>query len=169
MNIIRTPLATRIIWHTGPVLVALATLMALQYIDTTVFPVVSDFTVLKSYETPDGVVLEGVLTKKRNCEFIGINAYTNSVKLVGVRFMDEPKPGSVKPDTTRAVRIQMWGPWVIEDHNAATVSFTVRHKCHPVWNHVTDLGTFDLPSINRVMNSAPFAIPTPSTTEGEAK
>jgi len=132
-------LAQRIAWHVGPVLAALLALVIAKEIDTRMFPVVTDFVITSMREDSTGVLIEGRLNKVRDCRFLEVVAYGDQSRPVQVQFMDR-QDGSIP--TTRAVRVQMWGPWHIATGGASLVTLMARHECHALWDHSTALTNF---------------------------
>lgn len=132
-------IASRIAWHVGPLLAALLVFVIAKEVDTRFFPVVADFEITSMRQDGAGVLIEGRLNKLRDCRFVEVVAYGDESSPAQVQFMDRPV-GSLP--TTRAVRVQLWGPWHIATGGAKSVTLIARHECHVLWDHSTTLTNF---------------------------
>lgn len=124
----------RTLWHVGPILAAALVLMLVKFVDQSI-PVVTNFNITNQVVIPTGVMIEGTMEKQRDCEFQEVLAYANK-RPVQVRFLDKDESS---PSYTRAVRVQLWGPWEINSGTARTVTIYARHSCHIFWGHTTEL------------------------------
>ena len=116
------------------------------------FPVVQDFKVTSQKELPNGgLMIEGTMEKLRDCKFSEVTAYTQDGHQVHVNFLDKP---ANSPTTTRAVRIQAWGPWEVYSGKSPSVSLYARHACHMFWSQTTKLT-----DINLVVVKEPVLMP----------
>lgn len=121
----------RIAWHITPLAAAISCVFVFKYVDQS-FEVVKDFRITNQSLTPYGVLIEGSMNKERNCTFKEVVAYTSGGAQIPVKFLDKPQG---YPDTTRAVRVQMWGPWELVSGNAQTIYLYAHHSCHILWPH----------------------------------
>ena len=129
----------RIAWHVAPVLAALLTFVLAKEIDTRAFPVVTDFVVLNMRDDGSGVVVDGTMHKRRDCRFLEVVAYGDVSAPVHIKFLDRLEGSQ---PFTRAVRVQLWGPWRIEPDGSKIVTLVARHACHSLWDHSTVLTSF---------------------------
>ena len=134
----------RLAWHIGPVLAAALVLVLIKTIDQSI-PVVSNFNVTNQVIIPHGVLIEGTLEKQRDCEFLEVTAYANR-RPVPIKFLDKPEGAT---NYSRAVRVQLWGPWEIESGTARTVTLYARHSCHIFWSHTTELTKLSIIGIDK--------------------
>lgn len=134
-----TRVIRRIAWHVAPVLAALLTFVLAKEIDTRVFPVVTDFVVLNMRDDGSGVVVDGTMHKRRDCRFLEVVAYGDVSAPVQIKFLDRLEGSQ---PFTRAVRVQLWGPWRIEPDGSKVVTLMARHACHSLWDHSTVLTSF---------------------------
>jgi len=132
-------LSARIAWHVGPVLAALIALVIAKEVDTRYFPAVTDFIITSMRQDQTGVLIEGQLNKVRDCRFLEVVAYGDQSRPVQVQFLDR-QDGSIP--TTRAVRVQMWGPWHVTTGSASLITLMARHECHALWDHSIILTNF---------------------------
>ena len=124
----------RLVWHVGPILAAALVLLLVKTVDQSI-PVVTNFNVTNQTVIHTGVIVEGTMEKQRDCEFLEVTAYANK-KPVPIRFLDKDENA---PTYSRAVRVQLWGPWEISSGSARTVTLYARHSCHIFWGHTTEL------------------------------
>jgi hypothetical protein len=90
------------------------------------FPVVTDFRITEVVEQVDSTVdIYGSFSKVRDCEFVGVVAYSGPT-LVRVSFVDGE--GRLYPDVTRLARKQFFGPWRLEP-KTAQLELYVTHNC----------------------------------------
>ena len=129
----------RMAWHVGPVMAALLAFLIAKEIDTRLFPVVTDFSLTRLQPDAGGVTIQGTLHKRRDCRFVEVVAYGDESRPVQLTFLD--RPAGAQP-TTRAVRVQLWGPWHVASDGARIVTLVARHECHALWDHSTILTSF---------------------------
>jgi hypothetical protein len=137
---------SRIIWHITPLTAALVCIFLFKLLDQS-FDVVKDFKITNQSLTPSGVMIEGTLDKRRNCTFEEVVGYTSEGRQIFVNFLDKPQGA---PNASRAVRVQMWGPWEVMSGNAQTISLYARHSCHMFWPHVTLLTKFTVVKVEDI-------------------
>lgn len=79
---------------------------AFRYVESTVYPVISDFEI--THIRPDGnsVVIYGRFDKKRDCSFVDVVGYSGQ-QFVTVVFEEYPDA----PSVSRVPRLQTFGPW----------------------------------------------------------
>lgn len=142
--------ASQLAWQLVSLSAAVLVVFVAQAIDLS-FPVVKDFKITSQKEMPTGgLVIEGTMEKIRDCKFTEVTAYTSEGRQVHVNFLDKP---SQNPTTTRAVRIQAWGPWEVYSGKSQSVALYARHNCHVFWSQTTKLT-----DINLVLVTDPNAI-----------
>lgn len=134
-------LLARIMWHIAPLSVAVLCFMLVKFLDQSV-PVVEDFRITHQYVSSAGVVIEGVMDKKRQCSFVDISGYTDEGRQVQVKFMDKQQ------ESTRALRVQLWGPWEVMSGDSQTISLYARYDCHFLWPHISLLTKFTVLSVD---------------------
>lgn len=142
---------SRIIWHVTPLTAALVCIFLFKLVDQSI-DVVRDFKITNQSLTPSGVMIEGTLDKRRNCEFEEVVGYTAEGQQIFVNFLDRPQG---LPATSRAVRVQMWGPWEVLSGNAQTISLYAKHSCHMFWPHSTLLTKFTVVKVEEAKDHAP--------------
>lgn len=96
-------------------------------IEGSLFPVTTKLQYVKETPTDTGTLVYVSFSKKRECEFIGLNIYQDSVRLA-LKFLDQDDS-----DSSRPVGDQIAGPWLIGTYDVKDTVVTVRHKCHPLW------------------------------------
>ncbi len=101
------------------------------------YRVVSEFRVITQVVTPEGVLIEGVLDKRRDCRFTEIVAMLDEVPSAVV-FLDNKGADRY----SRPIGAQRWGPWLIVADAGQGVRLHARHSCHAGWDHTEHLTTF---------------------------
>lgn len=148
-------LMRQVAWHIVPVLAALGTFVLCKEIDTRLFPVISEFRITKVVPAAVSTIIEGTLRKKRDCSFLGVDAYMDgSDAKMDVTFLDVTDGN---PRRSRAVRLQVWGPWEVDTGKAKSIKLVARHSCHILWDHTTQLTAFIVPKFR---GSDAIPIPT---------
>lgn len=133
--------ALQLIWQLVLASAAVGVVYAARKLDLA-SPVIKDFKVTSQSEMPNGgLLIEGTMEKLRDCTFSEVTAYTQDGHQVHVSFLDKP-PNT--PATTRAVRIQAWGPWQVYSGKSTSVSLYARHSCHIFWSQTTKLTDLNL-------------------------
>ena len=128
--------------YIAPWLSGISIVIAVNFVDTRVFPVVTVFTVDSLEVSADGAKIEGRLYKARGeCEFQGAVAIVNHLDSTPIRFLDRP-PGSMV--YSRASGWQRYGPWLIDHPQVRDLRIVSTHQCHRLWRHVTDLLDMDV-------------------------
>lgn len=94
-------------------------------VEPTFFPVVADFVITQSETIGNSKRISGVMTKKRDCEFVELIAYSGS-HLVSLAFAD--RPSSSTGVISRVEGTQDWGWWVITPA-VDTLTLYSRHNC----------------------------------------
>lgn len=149
-DLIRMPKFNRcvkdVLLHFTLMTAAVAAVLVARIVDTS-FPVVDEFVVTDLKTTDSGILIEGTMRKVKDCTFNSVSAFTDSGRKVHVQFLD--KPGN-NPDTSRPVRVQLWGPWEVYSGHSHMVSLYASHRCHIFWDQTTKL--VDLPT--GVINNA---------------
>lgn len=113
-----------------------------QRYETSLFPVVTDFTVTSLERSENGLLVSGTMNKRRACEFLEITAYTypdNDKFAIPTRvtFYDDMVE-------TRSAISQRWGPWSLHipyEFEEVRVSVHSRHQCNLLYqthSHLTD-------------------------------
>ena len=104
------------------------------------FPVVENVTLEVVLEADDGVYVDAIFDKIRNCEFIALSWYTFSDKgelvRVPIKFIED---GNNEP-VSRPVGLQRGSYWFI-GVSAEQLPYTyaeTTHRCHPLWNTKTE-------------------------------
>lgn len=133
--------ASQMMWQVFLMSLAAGTIFVARKIDL-VYPVVGEFKITSQKELPSGgLVIEGTMDKLRDCQFSEVTAYTQDGRQVYVHFLDK---SATAPNTTRAVRIQAWGPWEVYSGKSQSVSLYARHSCHMFWSQTTKLTDINL-------------------------
>ena len=98
-------------------------------------PVVTALQPYGETETKDGTLFYVSFTKVRNCEFLGVNWYQGTDRLV-LQF----EPDADLSPVTRPVGEQVVGPWLLRGvRELRGTRASVRHRCHPLWTTTTEL------------------------------
>ena len=113
-----------------------AMLSTLYLIDQS-FPVVRDFRVLTQVVTPEGVLIEGLMNKQRDCRFVEVVAMLDKIPSQVV-FLDTRE----RPVFSRPTGPQKWGPWLVIADPKQGVVLHARHVCHGAWDHTAVLTSF---------------------------
>ena len=113
-----------------------AMLSALYLIDQ-YSPAVRDFRVLTQVVTPEGVLIEGVMNKQRDCRFVEVVAMRDEIPSQVV-FLDTRE----RPVFSRPTGPQKWGPWLVIADPKQGVVLHARHVCHGAWDHTAVLTSF---------------------------
>ena len=116
---------------------AFTVLIGLTYLADQAYTVVQDFRIITQVLTPEGVLIEGTMDKRRDCRFIEVIAMLDEVPSAVV-FLD------TREDRTysRAMGPQKWGPWLVIADARQGVKLHARHRCHAGWDHTELLTTF---------------------------
>ena len=126
----------RCLTNVAALLAAPALLCAAYLLDQT-YPVVRDFRVITQVVTPEGVLIEGVMNKQRDCRFVEVVAMLDEVPSQVV-FLDTRE----RPVFSRPTGPQKWGPWLIIADPKQGVVLHARHVCHAGWEHTEVLTSF---------------------------
>ena len=112
-------------------------LIGLTYLADQAYTVVQDFRIITQVLTPEGVLIEGTMDKRRDCRFIEVIAMLDEVPSAVV-FLD------TREDRTysRAMGPQKWGPWLVIADARQGVKLHARHRCHAGWEHTETLTSF---------------------------
>ena len=112
----------------------------MAYYEGEYFPVVDNVVLEVVHEDENGVYVDAVFDKIRNCEFARLNWYKFSDKgelqRVPLKFIEDGDQGTV----SRPVGLQRGNYWFIgvpRDQLPYTYAEAV-HKCHPLWNTRTE-------------------------------
>lgn len=132
----------------GSVLIFIAIIGTIKFVEPVVFPVISDFRVNDINYLDKGnssaVVISGTMFKNRNCSFMNLAAYAHydgteiPKGLVNYEFMDVIT-------RSRALGDQQWGPWKItlpQMPKAEKIELVATHRCHSLWDTQTTLTKF---------------------------
>lgn len=116
---------------------AFPVLIGLTYLADQAYTVVQDFRIITQVLTPEGVLIEGTMDKRRDCRFVEIIAMLDEVPSAVV-FLD------TREDRTysRAMGPQKWGPWLVIADARQGVKLHARHRCHAGWEHTETLTSF---------------------------
>lgn len=118
-------------------LLAAPALLCAAYLLDQAYPVVRDFRVITQVVTPEGVLIEGVMNKQRDCRFVEVVAMLDKVPSEVV-FLDLEK----RPTYSRVTGPQRWGPWLVQARPGQGVVLHAYHRCHFAWEHSEILGSF---------------------------
>ena len=118
-------------------LLAAPALLCAAYLLDQAYPVVRDFRVITQVVTPEGVLIEGVMNKQRDCRFVEVVAMLDEVPSQVV-FLDTRE----RPVFSRPTGPQKWGPWLVVADPKQGVQFHARHRCHAGWEHTEVLTSF---------------------------
>ena len=112
-------------------------LIGLTYLADQAYTVVQDFRIITQALTPEGVLIEGTMDKRRDCRFIEVIAMLDEVPSAVV-FLD------TREDRTysRAMGPQKWGPWLVIADARQGVKLHARHRCHAGWEHTETITSF---------------------------
>ncbi len=113
-----------------------------QQYETTINPIVEDFTIDSAAEGDGSLILSGTMRKVRDCEWLGVSAMargeSDTLEPARIVFLD-PKT------TTRPTGKQTWGPWsmvIAGGYEGKDVEIVARHQCHFAWQTTSHLITF---------------------------
>lgn len=133
-----------------PLLVVVTLLATARFIETTFFPIVTNFVVSTVTRTGENVILTGTLEKHRAgmCKFLATIAkgvYADGVhdEELPLRFLDNPR----NQRANRPDGFNNWGPWqivVTPDSEVQAIQLTSVHQCHPLWTQRTYNATVPL-------------------------
>lgn len=94
------------------------------------FPVVTNTKIIDFKEQNEGVYINVLFDKSRQCDFVGISWYDEFNLRHGVEF----EPDANLSPITRPVGAQVSGPWLIKGMTKLKGSRAiVSHNCHPLW------------------------------------
>lgn len=127
--------AKQLAWHIGLLVLSVLFILGVRLIDRS-FPVIKDFKVTSQKLQNGSVIIEGSLEKIRDCKFLELNAYTADGHKVWIDFLDRPKDRQLE---TRAVRVQLWGPWEIYTKGSSTITLYAHHACSIFWTQTIKL------------------------------
>ena len=112
-------------------------LIGLTYLADQAYTVVQDFRIITQVLTPEGVLIEGTMDKRRDCRFMEVVAMLDEVPSA-VIFLDNKERAAY----SRPSGPQKWGPWLLVADPGQGVRLHVRHSCHAGWDHTELLTTF---------------------------
>ena len=112
-------------------------MLSAAYLLDQAYLVVRDFRVITQVVTPEGVLIEGVMNKQRDCRFVEVVAMLDEVPSQVV-FLDTRE----RPVFSRPTGPQKWGPWLIIADPKHGVVLHARHVCHGAWDHNEVLTSF---------------------------
>ena len=112
-------------------------LIGLTYLADQAYTVVQDFRIITQVLTPEGVLIEGTMDKRRDCRFMEVVAMLDEVPSA-VIFLDNKEHAAY----SRPSGPQKWGPWLLVADPGQGVRLHVRHSCHAGWDHTELLTTF---------------------------
>lgn len=103
-------------------------------IEGQLLPVTSRAEVVEVETAKSGIEIYVRFEKRRQCEFVGVHWYLENLRLP-LQFFDQPDASP----TSRPVGDQYTGPWFVGGISSVngTRAYAV-HKCHPLWNTVTE-------------------------------
>ena len=130
-RIIISAVVNAIAFATFPVLIGLT------YLADPAYTVVQDFRIITQVLTPEGVLIEGTMDKRRDCRFIEVIAMLDEVPSAVV-FLDTREGRTY----SRAMGPQKWGPWLVIADARQGVKLHARHRCHAGWEHTEVLTSF---------------------------
>ena len=116
---------------------AFPVLIGLTYLADQAYTVVQDFRIITQVLTAEGVLIEGVMDKRRDCRFMEVVAMLDEVPSA-VIFLDNKEHAAY----SRPSGPQKWGPWLLVADPGQGVRLHVRHSCHAGWDHTELLTTF---------------------------
>ena len=90
-------------------------------------------------ESRGGVLIVGTFDKQRNCEFVSVSGRTSDGDVAGVTFMDRRRN---EPIFSRPLGPQKFGPWHVEGDAGEGITLHAVHRCHFLWPHYEEIGTF---------------------------
>ena len=90
-------------------------------------------------EMKGGVLIDGTFDKQRNCEFVSLTGRTSDGDVAGVTFMDRRRN---EPPFSRPLGPQKFGPWYVEGNVGEGITLHAVHRCHFLWPHYEEIGTF---------------------------
>lgn len=109
-------------------------------IEVKLAPPVADWTVdIVAHEGQD-LILAGSLRKTRTCDY---QPPPRAVDEFGYNYVIESRNVAKIADWPVLGRPQRFGPWVIPGAAGHEVTVYQEHKCHPLWQVITVLGTYD--------------------------
>lgn len=111
----------------------ISSLLLAQHLEYVYLPVVVNFKVDKHEILDENLVLQGHMSKVRDCRFVEVVAYHGD-EYLSLKFEQD---GSVS-GRSRAEGWQAWGPWAINPA-VQQIKFVVRHQCHVLWDSRTIL------------------------------
>lgn len=104
------------------------------WVESRVFPVVTDVEVLEPVRLGQGVSFYTRFEKRRQCEFIGLVWYDGPH-----RHAVEFEPEAHLSPPTRPIGAQATGPWRVSGITRIDgTRAVVFHRCHPLWLTVTE-------------------------------
>ena len=126
-----------------PLIVGFLTVQVLSFIDGTLFPVVTGFTVTNQQDIGDRTLVLGYMTKARSCKFLAVEATaiteTGEHIDVPLKFLDNDNDDSA----SRPQGTQKWGWWqIIVPSGINVVTFVSHHECTFLWTTKTRLVKF---------------------------
>lgn len=103
------------------------------------YRVIKSFQVQTQFVEKGGVLIEGVMDKQRNCEFVSVTGRASDGDVAGVTFMDRR---ANEPIFSRPLGPQKFGPWYVEGNKGEGVTLNAVHQCHFLWKHYEEIGNF---------------------------
>lgn len=107
------------------------------YLTDNSYRVIEGFRVTTQVLTAEGVLIDGVMDKRRDCRFMEVVAMLDEVPSA-VIFLDNKERAAY----SRPSGPQKWGPWLLVADPGQGVRLHVRHSCHAGWDHTELLTTF---------------------------
>lgn len=132
-----------VVYSCGVVLGLVVGLAICNIIETTFFPVVTDFKLTYFEKTSDGVVVSGSMNKHRSCKLISTNVYGHNNKHGKTLLFTFKGDHNLAQMSTGK---QSWGPVSIKLYgpiDAETIVVEAVHQCHPLWQQETNYGSID--------------------------
>lgn len=110
--------------------------------DGVVFPVVTDFTITKSYTVGDDRLMGGYFIKSRSCRFITVEAVGTTTEL-DKRLIVEFTPDSAQNSYSTIDKPKgsyNWGDWRISySDDVVDITLYAFHECNSLWITKTKL------------------------------
>lgn len=112
-------------------------LLSLVYWVDQRWTVVDTFRITSQFVTPEGVVIEGMMDKRRDCHFVEVVSVSDDVTHPVV-FLNHPRHYTY----SRPTGPQKFGPWLVTADDKSGVKLYARHRCHAGWEHMAELTSF---------------------------
>lgn len=126
---------TQLAWHTGLLAVSVLVILVIRFIDLS-FPVIEDFKVTSQSPTANGILIEGSMSKLRDCKILSVSAYDSAGRKLNLDLLEDASLD------TRPVRVQLWGPWEVfgkYSNSNNSISLYAEHACSIFWTQTTKL------------------------------